>query len=375
MKCDIAIRNGFVVDPHAQREAIGDVFIENGIVIDCTENMEARVEYDASGMHVFPGLIDYHTHLFWGGTEIGVPADVAMIPQGVTTAIDAGSAGVSNFPVFAEKVAYGSCMRIKAFLNLSPTGLTTSKYHENINPKYWDKGKIKEILKRYPDIIMGLKIRISRGIADGQNGEELKAAVAIAEELETRLAVHSTDPTGTMEEVAASLRSGDILVHCFHGTGNTILDNQGKVLPVVNEARQRGVIMDAANGGNHWTFSVAETAIRQGFFPDVISTDITTKTLFRDPVFGLPYIMSKYLMMGVPLGDIVARCTAIPAKLMGLEGRIGTLAPGASADVSVFRLTDEEINFTDTKNEVRRGNKILVPQMTVVKGNILFRSY
>lgn len=375
MKCDIAIRNGFVVDPYRQQEKIKDVFIKDGVIIDAIEKMEANFEYDASGMHVFPGLIDYHTHLFWGSTEIGISADVAMIPQGVTTAVDAGSAGTSNFQVFAEKIAYGSCMGIKAFINLSPAGLPTSKYHENINPKHWDKAKLKRLLQRYPDVIMGLKIRISRDIADGQGSEVLKAAVDMAEELGTRLAVHSTDPIETMEEVAVSLRKGDILVHCFHGTGNTILDEQGNVLPGVIEARRRGVIMDAANGRNHWSFAVAEAAIRQGFLPDIISTDITTGTLFKDPVFGLPYIMSKYLAMGVSLNDVVARCTAIPAKLMGLEGRIGTLAPGAWGDVSVFRLRDKETMFTDTRKEVRRGSQMLVPQMTVLKGNVLYKSY
>ena len=141
----------------------------------------------------------------------------------------------------------------------------------------------------------------------------------------------------------------------------------------MREAQQRGVIMDAANGRNHWTFSVAEPALQQKFIPDIISTDITTKTLFKDPVFGLPYVMSKYLSLGLPLAVVVARCTAIPAKLLGLEGAIGTLAPGAWGDVSVFRMEDKNLVFSDTQGKTRPGTQLLVPQLTILNGQILFR--
>lgn len=374
MKLDIAIKNGCIIDPRSGRKETGHVFIKDKKIVEASEEAEAGFVFDASGLYVLPGLIDYHTHVFAAGTEIGIPADVAMIPQGVTTVVDAGSAGVANAEAFAGSAASGNRVRVKAFLNVSPTGLTTGRYHENINPKYWDKVKLQDLLERYPELFVGLKIRISKAIADGLGIEVLEAAVKLAEELNTRLAVHSTDPPASMEDVARLLRKGDILVHCFHGTGSTILDERGQVLPAVREAQRRGVIMDAANGRNHWAFSVAEPALRQGFVPDVISTDITTKTLFKDPVFGLPYVMSKYLSLGLPLEEIVAGCTEVPARLLGLEGVIGTLAPGACGDVSVFSIENKTITFSDTKGELRTGTQLLVPRLTVVQGQVLFRS-
>lgn len=374
MKLDIVIKNGCIIDPYTERNEVGDVGIKNGVIVQQPpKDAEAEFVFDAAGMIVMPGLIDYHTHVFSAGTEIGVPADISMIPQGVTTVVDAGSAGVANAGAFLKSDINENRLRIKAFVNVSPTGLTTGRYHENIDPQYWDKTKLNNILQKHRDVFIGLKIRVSKAIADGLNLDVLKAAVALAGELNTRLAVHTTDPLAPMEEVARLLRKGDILVHCFHGTGNTILDGQGQVLAAVREAQQRGVIMDAANGRNHWTFSVAEPALQQKFIPDIISTDITTKTLFKDPVFGLPYVMSKYLALGLPLAAVVARCTAIPAKLLGLEGAIGTLAPGAWGDVSVFRMEDKSLVFSDTQGKTRPGTQLLVPQLTILNGQILFR--
>lgn len=373
MKLDILIKNGCIIDPYSKRKEVSDICIKNGMVVPVPKDIEADFIFDATGMLVMPGLIDYHTHVFSGGTEIGIPADLSMIPQGVTTVVDAGSAGVANAKAFLRSINENR-VQIKAFLNVSPTGLTTGRYHENINPKYWDKVKLKQLLQTHRDIFLGLKIRISKAIADGLGLDTLKAAVELASELNTRLAVHTTDPLAPMEEIARVLRKGDILVHCFHGTGSTILDEKGQVLDSVWEAQQRGIIMDAANGRNHWTFAVAETALQQGFVPDIISTDITTKTLFKDPVFGLPYVMSKYLSLGVPLENVVACCTANPANLLGMEGTIGTLEPGACGDVSVFSMEDKEIIFSDTKGETRRGSHILIPKLTVLNGQVLFRS-
>ncbi|MEN6383786.1 MAG: metallo-dependent hydrolase [Phycisphaerales bacterium] len=374
MKVDIIIRNGCIIDPYSKKKEVGDICIKSGMIVPVPKEAEAEFAFDATGMFVMPGLIDYHTHIFSAGTEIGIPADLSMIPQGVTTVVDAGSAGVANANAFLRSDINGSRLRIKAFLNVSAAGLATARYHENINPKYWDKIRLEEILQQHWDVFVGLKIRISKAIADGLGLNVLEAAVGLADDLNTRLAVHSTDPLAPMEEVVRLLRKGDILVHCFHGTGSTILDENGQVLDAVREAQERGVVMDAANGRNHWAFSVAESALQQGFIPDIISTDITIKTLYKEPVFGLPYVISKYISLGLPLEKIVACCTTAPAELLGLEGTIGTLAPGAYGDVSVFRLENKNLTFSDTKGEIRNGSCVLIPQLTVLNGQVLFRS-
>lgn len=374
MKVDIAIRNGRVVDPAANREGFGDIFIQNGKIVAGGADVQADFEIDAAGQLVLPGLIDYHLHIFPKGTDLGIDADSSLLPQGVTTAVDAGSAGTANIASFLELVAHRSTTRVKAFINVCSAGLATSQYHENVDPKYWDRAGIQKILEQYPEWVQGIKIRISRAIVQELGMKPLEEAVKLAAEAGTRLAVHSTDPTGTMADIANCLRAGDILVHCFHGTGNTILDERGKIHEPVWQAQRRGVVMDAANGRNHWSFAVAEAALAQGFEPDVISTDLTARTLFRDPVFGLPYLMSKYLMLGMSLPSVVAACTAKPANLLGLAGVIGTLAPGAVADVSVFSLSDKSVAFADTKGVVKQGKQLLCPRLTLSGGKIVFRS-
>lgn len=183
-----------------------------------------------------------------------------------------------------------------------------------------------------------------------------------------------TNPPEAMETVVKLLRPDDVLAHCYHGTGYTILDNNGKVLPAVREAQKRGVIIDAANGGNHWSFKVAEKAIAEGFYPDIISTDLTVKTLFKDPVFSMPYLMSKYLFLKMPLPEIIARCTSIPAKIMGMESEIGQLQEGFLADVAILKRCDKYICFSDTQKETRIGREVLVPQLTITGGEIVYRS-
>ena len=141
----------------------------------------------------------------------------------------------------------------------------------------------------------------------------------------------------------------------------------------MKEARRRGVIFDAANGRNNFIFSIAEAALRDEFLPDIISADLTWMTLFRQPVFGLPWMMSKYLALGMTIADIVAACTATPADVMGMSGEIGMLAPGACADVSILKMVDHPCEFLDTDGDRRAGHKLLLPQATIRGGRMVFR--
>lgn len=342
MKKNILIKNGVVVDPIFKTQEQRDVYIQSGRIASAKNFTGADIVIDASGNLVVPGLIDFHSHVFADGTEIGIEPDLSFIPQGVTTAVDAG--------------------------------LATMKYHENVEPSCWDVGRLRDVLTEHHDILLGLKIRISKEIVGDLGINVLKQAVNVAEKLGTRLAVHVTNPPEAMETVVKLLRPDDVLAHCYHGTGYTILDNNGKVLPAVREAQKRGVIIDAANGGNHWSFKVAEKAIAEGFYPDIISTDLTVKTLFKDPVFSMPYLMSKYLFLKMPLPEIIARCTSIPAKIMGMESEIGQLQEGFLADVAILKRCDKYICFSDTQKETRIGREVLVPQLTITGGEIVYRS-
>lgn len=375
MRYDLWIRGGLVIDPARNISQPGDVLIcgDRIVATPVGETPDAEEVIDAAGCLVMPGLIDFHAHLFPGGTEIGIPPDPGLLPLGVTTAADAGSAGVANYDLFSQSVIGRSLVRIKSYLNVAPTGLVTSRYHENVDPKHFDLEKIGALLERHRGELLGLKVRQSRGIVGALGLEPLKSTLRIAERLHCPVVVHTTDPPGDAGEIAALLRPGDIFCHVFHGTGNTVLGPNGGVLPAILAARQRGVLFDAANGRNHFVFAVAEAAIRQSFLPDVISTDLTVGTLFRQPVVGLPHLMSKYLALGVSLGEIVAACTSTPARLLGMPKEIGTLAPGACADIVVMRQVNRRVEFSDTKGQQRVGHALLVPQMTVRAGRIVFR--
>ena len=221
---NILLKNGIVVEPVLRQKKQQDIYIQNGKIVSRKNfNGDAAV-VDLKGCLVFPGLIDFHSHVFYGGTEIGIDPDLSFIPQGVTTTVDAGSAGIANVESFLRGIVSHSRMRIKAFINVCPSGLTTMKYHENVDPKYWDKVMLKNMLEEYKETLLGLKVRISKEIVGSLGIEVLQAAVALAESLKTRLVVHVTNPPENMEKIAELLRPGDVLAHCYHGTGQTILD-------------------------------------------------------------------------------------------------------------------------------------------------------
>jgi predicted amidohydrolase len=176
-----------------------------------------------------------------------------------------------------------------------------------------------------------------------------------------------------MGDLAAMLRPGDTLCHPFHGMGNTIIDANGRVKPKVREAHRRGVLFDTADGRRNHSFAVTRAALADDFPPDIISTDIVTVSVFGDMVFGLPVMMSKYLAFGMPLAEVVRACTATPAAALGLAGRIGTLAPGASADVAIFKLKDKQRRLHNLLDETMVVPKLFVPQVTILDGRVVFR--
>lgn len=376
MNVDIALRNGRILDPATGRDEIADLHIAGGRVIALQpgEKHTALYEIDASGLLIVPGLIDFHAHIYHGGTDIGVPADTAMLPSGVTTVVDAGSAGFSTYRAFRASLAQ-SVVRTRAYLNICPTGLGTMQFHEDVNPKFIDAARIRETLEESDGHLLGLKLRLSRGVVGDLGLAPLEAVLKLAEQLGCPVVVHVTDPPVPAREILSLLRGGDVFCHVFHGTGHTILRTDGSLDLALEDARKRGVLFDAANGGNHFSFSVAEGALNAGFLPDVISTDLTVKTMFRSVVEGLPLVLSKYLALGMPLMDVLRACTATPARIMGLKGQIGSLAPGACADVALLDPRAMPVTFTDTLKAARSGACCLVPMLTLRKGAIVFRNY
>jgi len=373
MKVDLRIKGGRVVDPAQGLDGIRDILVAQGriVVAAAGEVAEATQEIDARGCIVTPGLIDFHNHIFSSGSDLCVPADAALLPSGVTAAVDAGSAGTANCELFLASTLLQKT-RVKSFLHVCPTGLGTTQFHEELKPEAWDRCKMQELFEKHSDFLLGLKVRASKALVGSQGLEPVKQTIEAAAEIGCPVCVHTTDGSTPVEELLAILRPGDIFCHVFHGTGETILQD-GKVKAAVREARERGVIFDAANGSNHFAFAVAEAALAEGVFPDVISTDLTVKTLFRPPVYSLPYTLAKYLAIGCKLGDVIAAATSTPARLMGMAGKIGTLAPGAYGDIAIFKLVEQQVDFVDTLKQRRQGSQMLLPQMTILGGQIMFR--
>ena len=377
MKADYILRGGRVIDPAAGTDEIRDVYIREGRIVptcgaaDCSPD---RI-VDVHGCIVTPGLIDYHAHVFHTGSTIAIEPD-ALLAQGTTTVVDAGTAGCANYELFEASVMENAAIRIMAYLNVYDRGQEDAARPENFDPALFDREGMRALIMRYGAQLLGLKLRLSRGIVPEKKAAEiLRESVALADWLQERtgkrlrLCVHVTDSPIPAGVLASMLRPGDIFCHCFQGKGSPILAENGGIDDDVLRARERGVLFDAANGRGNFSLSVAREALRAGFLPDIISSDLTVSTFYKSShVRSLPHVISKYLSLGLSLPEILRRCTETPAKLLGAEGELGTLRPGAVADVAVLRLTEQTWEQEDFRGDRIHCEQLLVPQMTFLGG-------
>ena len=368
------IKNGRVYDPLKGFMENRDIYIENGRLKESFPGPECQV-IDAKGCYVAPGFIDYHVHYFKGGAENGVNADAASFPCGVTTAVDAGTCGASSYEIFQKAVIDRSDVRLLAQLLVASGGQLTSRDTENLDPELMDVKRIKELFRTYPNTLTGLKIRLSANIASPETAKaSLKKAVELGEELGCNLVVHITDPAMNLEKMASILRKGDVICHAYQNKGKeTILDRNKNVREGILRARERGVLFDACNGKNNFDLKVAQTAIEQGFYPDIISSDVNTVSYYQGVLHSLPRVLSKYLTFGMSLEHILDAAVLMPARLIGRED-LASLKPGTEADLVIFKVEEREITYrdwTDGINELK-GHEIIVPQMTIKGGNVVY---
>ena len=396
MEYDWILRGGRVIDPASGTDEIRDVYVRDGRIADNTDeiawcggktypagqaedggmviSLGERI-IDATGLIMTPGLIDFHAHVYCPGSALSVRAD-ELLRQGTTTVVDAGTCGCADFDTFAETVIQRPGPRIRAFLNVASGGLSNPDIPEDYDPAGYDTGRIEEVIRRYGDGIIGLKIRLSKGIVpEDRAAYYLDECISLAGRLEERLGrrlrvcVHTTDSPVPAGDLAEMLRPGDIFCHCYAGAGSTILTEKGEIDPKILAARKRGVLFDAANGKANFSLDTARRALAAGFLPDIISTDLTSMTCGDSPYVGsLPRILSKYMELGLSLPEAVRRCTAVPAAILGEEGERGTLRPGAGADIAVFRLEDTPFMQKDFRGDTITCRRRLVPVMTILSG-------
>ena len=379
---DLVLRNGHVLDATQDLDGILDVAVDGhriaAVGTDLTAD-GARQIVDATGLIVTPGLVDLHTHSYWGVPPLGIEPDPHLLHRGVTTAADAGSSGASTFPGFRRYVIDVAATRILAFLNISQIGMAQDRGPAGhtvgeLEDLRWARvDRAIEVALAHPDVVVGIKVRLSRPIVGPDPAaclEALRRAREAAGAIGKPVMVHIGNTPAPLDELLPMMKSGDLITHAFHGGPQGVLDENGLVRPSVREAIQRGVGFDVGHGAGGFSFVVARRALDQGMMPLTISSDLHAYNV-DGPVYDLVTTASKFLHLGLSLGEVLSRITAAPARALGLAGQVGTLAPGAAADVTLLRLVDGEFPFKDGRGQVESGHRRLEAVSVVRAGRLL----
>jgi len=367
------IAGGRVLDPGQGIDATATVGVRDGLITGIEpgapgigEREDGEV-VDASGLLVTPGLVDLHTHLFTGVSHYGVEPDAHCLGRGVTTAVDAGSAGAQTFPALRRYVIEPSETRILAFLHIAVQGMITNLVGELEDIRWASPQQAIARAREHADLIVGIKVRLGYQMVGNDPAPALRLAREAADELGLPLMVHVIDMTPGLAWLLPYLRRGDIVTHCFHGNEGGILDDTGRVLPAALSARERGVLFDVGHGIGSFAYRVARSAISQGFAPDTISSDLHAHNV-GGPVFDQATTLSKLLHAGMELGEVIRAATSTPALAVRRGGAIGALAPGQPADASLLELRAGHWPLPDAAGETEVVERLLIPRMVVTSG-------
>ncbi len=372
---ELLIKNGTLIDAAQGIHARQDIGFANGHVAAVSDDIptsEAREVLDANGCFVTPGLIDLHVHVFYGVSHFGIEPDSTCLARGATTVVDAGSAGADTFPGFRKYVIDVSDTRILAQLNISSQGMLTQEIGELENPDYADVGKACRMIEAHRDIILGVKVRLTReSIVGARAGMlPLHRAREAADAAGLPLMVHPQDAwCQSIDDILAVMGKRDILTHCFHDMPCGILDENGKIRDSVHAALERGVIFDVGHGAGSFSWDVVNKAMAQGVEPTTISSDLHVYNV-DGPVYDLVNVVNKFLYLGMPLDDALAKVTSVPADTILMPGEVGTLAVGAWGDAVVFELREGAFELVDARGQSRIGTQKLEPIVVVKSGRV-----
>lgn len=374
---DLVLKGGHLIDPGQDIDEYVDIAISSDKVSAIEGDIpksQARDVVDLTGKLVTPGLVDIHTHIYWGFNELSVEVDSSCLSRGVTTAVDAGSPGALTFAGFRRYIIEASETRVFAFLALNPIG--NAEWPVSRRPRYelvfGDLERPTRVLRENSDVILGVKVLMSQHYTGDSGIQPLWLARFLADKVRSRLVVHIGNSDVSLSEILALMRGGDILSHCFNGYVNGILDWDGKVLSAVREAVDRGVVLDVGHGSSSFSFEVARLGLAQGLRP-VISTDLQSKSI-RGPVYDLPTTMSKFLALGLSLEEVVKATTVDAAAAIGREDEFGSLHVGKTADVTAFDVSEGEFEFRDSHDAPLTGTRKLVPVLTIREGKVVMRT-
>ena len=370
---DLLLKGGRVIDPSQNLDRVSDVAFAGGKVAavapDIAES-EAETVRRVGGRIVVPGIIDFHTHVYWLGASLSINADDLARRSGTTTWLDVGTAGPGNFAGFKHHVIDRARTRILAYLHISFTGVYAfsrdvmvgeSGDMRLLNPKV-----CAEVAKRYPDDILGIKVRIGYKTS-GDNGlAPLHLAMEAADYCGLPVMCHLDVPPPTVAEVMAALRPGDTLTHCFRPFPNAPIHGDGRIRAEVLAAREKGVFFDIGHGMGSFSWRTAKAMLKQGFRPDIISSDVHALCI-DGPAYDNLVTMSKFVHLGMDLADVVRAATETPARILGRPD-LGSLKPGSAGDAAVLELREGRFDYDDVEGVREVGTRRLFCDAVVVGG-------
>ena len=369
---DLLIKNGRIIDPAQKIDGKLDVAISGNKIVKISENIfpsSSKETIDASGKIVTPGLIDSHCHVYKKMDPEGAQPDKIGTNQGVTTVIDAGSSGASNFADLLSDMA-SARTSVYYLLNVCTFGQITipelNKWQDI------DLEAAHNVIKDNRDLIRGIKIRLL-GKLLAQNGiEVVKIAKKLAEDFGLPLVVHIGDieetvPATLTRETLRLLNKRDVMTHIYTASWGSCMNPDGTFIPELREAMERGVILDVGRDNIHFNLKVAINALRYGFLPGTISSDVVAHSI-ASVAFGLTAVISTLMELGLELPDLIAMSTVNPARNFKLDDSIGSLKPGMTADISILKLRIGKWTVVDSENKSLTLNRLLSPDSVVKSG-------
>jgi dihydroorotase len=374
LQYDLILRGGRVIDPSQSIDEPLDVAFANGKVAALAPRLGpgtgAEVR-DIRGLIVAPGLIDLHTHVYWGGTSLGVDAEMFARKSGVTTAVDTGSAGPGNFAGFLKHVIEPSDVRILAYLHVSHAGIfgfsRDVSVGESEDLRLMDPRGAVKVAGEHPDVIIGIKVRVGRHASGDQGISPLEYALQVADVTGLPVMAHIDEPPPSYEDVIARLRPGDVLTHAFRPFPNTPATVQGTVKPEVKRARERGVLFDIGHGMGSFAFKTARAMLANGFLPDTISSDVHALCI-DGPAHDLVTTMSKFLCLGLTLEEVI-KASTVNAALALRRPELGSLKPGSVGDATLLSVDEGEFDYVDVTGEHLRGDRKINSRGVVIAGH------
>ncbi len=373
---DLLLRGGHVIDPKNKISAVEDVAIKDGKIAAVAPHLEVKnalKTVDASGLYVTPGLVDMHAHVYAGtGERNSYAGDNAVYPDGftfrvgVTTVADAGGAGWRNFEDFKQRIVDRSRTRVLAFLNIVGNGMRGPRFENDLADM--QAAPAAETARKYKGLIVGIKLAHYAGPGWAAVDRAVEAGTSAG--IPVMVDYGPERPERPLADLlAAKLRPGDIYTHCYSGVRHELTDD-GKVNPGMIEGRKRGVIFDVGNGAGSFAWRVAVPALRQGFLPDSISTDLHIDSM-NAGMKDMLNVMSKFLALGLSLDEVILRSTWNPARQIRHE-ELGNLTVGSPADIAVLRLESGRFGFTDMYGARLDGSRKLICELTVRSGKVVY---